>query len=60
MLIGDIVTGGAIHNRATVMQQKTKRPVQFELLPEARETLLNWLNRRGRSLDDFIFPIRVN
>jgi site-specific recombinase XerC len=29
-------------------------------MTEARNTLLNWLNRRGGSLDDFIFPSRVN
>ena len=60
MKIGDIVAGGAIRNRATVMQQKTKRPVQFELMTEARRTLLTWLNRRGGTVDDFIFPSRVN
>jgi integrase len=60
MRIGDIAAGGAIRNRATVMQQKTKRPVQFELMTEARQTLLNWLNRRGGSMEDFIFPSRVN
>lgn len=60
MKIGDIVTSGAIRNRATVIQQKTHRPVQFELMTEARKTLLTWLNRRGGSIDDFIFPSRVN
>jgi integrase len=60
MKIGYIAVGGAIRNRATVMQQKTKRPVQFEIMTEARQTLLNWLNRRGGSLEDFIFPSRVN
>ena len=60
MKIGDIVTSGAIRNRATVMQQKTRCPVQFELMTETRTTLLTWLNRRGGSLDDFIFPSRVN
>jgi integrase len=60
MKIGDIIAGGAIRNRATVMQQKTKRPVQFELMTEARQTLLTWLNRRGGSVEDFIFPSRVN
>ena len=58
--IGDIVTNGAIRNRATVIQQKTKRPVQFELMTEARKSLLTWLNRRVGSLEDFIFPSRVN
>ena len=32
------------------MQQKTKRPVQFELMTEARQTLQTWLNRRGGSV----------
>lgn len=35
MKIGDIVSGGQIRTRAIVMQQKTGRPVQFELLPDA-------------------------
>ncbi len=60
MKIGDIVAGGAIRNRATVMQQKTKRPVQFELMTGARQTLLTWLNRRGGAVEDFIFPSRIN
>jgi integrase len=60
MMIGDIVTSGTIRNRSTVMQQKTHRPVQFELMAEARKTLLTWLNRRGGTLDDFIFPSRIN
>ena len=58
--IGDVVAGGVIRNRATVMQQKTKRSVQFEIMTEARQTLLKWLNRRGGTHDDFIFPSRVN
>ncbi len=28
--IGDIVSGGRIRDRAVVVQQKTKRPVQFD------------------------------
>jgi integrase len=60
MKIGDIAAGGVIRNRATVMQQKTKRPVQLEIMTETRQTLLTWLNRRGGSHDDFIFPSRVN
>jgi integrase len=42
------------------MQQKIKRPVQFKLMTEARQTLLMWLKRRGGSMEDFIFPSRVN
>jgi integrase len=60
MKIGDIVTARSIRNRATVIQQKTGRPVQFELMTEARKSLLIWLERRGGSIEDYIFPSRVN
>lgn len=56
--IGDIVAGGRIRDRAVVVQQKTKRPVQFELVEPARKTLLAWLDRRGGTLNDFVFPSR--
>ena len=36
MKIRDVVSGGQNRTRAIVMQQKTGRPVQFELLPDAR------------------------
>jgi integrase len=58
--IGDIVSGGHIRSRAIVMQQKTGRPVQFELLPDARASLLVWLDRRGGTVDYYVFPSRVD
>ena len=54
--IWDIVNGGQIRTRAIVVQQKTSRPVQFELLEPARGSILAWLERRGGSLDEFVFP----
>ncbi|MET4898906.1 tyrosine-type recombinase/integrase [Sphingomonadaceae bacterium jetA1] len=60
MKIGDVVSGGQIRTRGIVMQQKTGRPVQFELLPDARASLLTWLERRGGTVDDYIFPSRVD
>lgn len=60
MKIGDIFAAGTIRNRATVIQQKTSRPVQFELMTEARKTLLTWLELRGGAPHDYVFPSRVN
>jgi hypothetical protein len=45
--IGDLVRGGRVRSRAIVVQQKTGRPVQFELLEPARGSILLWLERRG-------------
>ena len=58
--IGDLVSGGQIRTYAIVMQQKTGGPVQFELLPDARASLLAWLDRRGGTVDDYVFPSRVD
>ncbi len=58
--IGDLVRGGRVRSRAIVIQQKTGRPVQFELLESARASILAWLECRGGTLDDFVFPSRVD
>jgi hypothetical protein len=60
MKIRDLVSGGQIRTRAIVMQQKTGRPVPFELLPDARTSLLAWLERRGGAVDDYVFPSRID
>lgn len=56
--IGDVVSGGRVRDRAIIVQQKTKRPVQFELMDTARKTMRAWLERRGGSLDSYVFPSR--
>lgn len=58
--IGDIVSGAEIRTRSIVIQQKTGRPVRFELTADVRASLLAWLERRGGSLDDYAFPSRVD
>ncbi|MCV0393876.1 MAG: tyrosine-type recombinase/integrase [Rhizobiaceae bacterium] len=58
--IGTLVSGPAIRNRSMVIQQKTGRPVQFEITADTRASLLAWLERRGGSVDDYAFPSRVD
>lgn len=57
---GDLVTGPEIRTRAMVVQQKTGRPVQFELTSDVRASLLAWLERRAGSVSDYAFPSRVD
>lgn len=57
--IGDLVSVGQIRNRATVIQQKTGRPVQFEIMTVARRSLETWLQRRRGTILDFVFLRRV-
>ncbi|MBG6119844.1 MULTISPECIES: tyrosine-type recombinase/integrase [unclassified Sphingobium] len=58
--ISDIVCDRKIRTRATVVQQKAGRPVQFELMDDARASLLKWLELRGGSLEDYAFPSRTD
>ncbi|MDQ0323317.1 integrase [Pararhizobium capsulatum DSM 1112] len=60
MKIGTLVAGTQIRTRAIVIQQKTGRPVQFEITAEVRASLLAWLERRGGTIDDYAFPSRVD
>ena len=39
----DVAHGGRITARAIVMQQKTQRPVQFEITDPTRDTLAAWI-----------------
>ena len=43
-----------------IRDRKTGRPVQFEIASDARESLFAWLERRGGSVEDYVFPSRVD
>lgn len=58
--IGDVVSGPEIRKRAVITQRKTGRPVQFEIAADARASLFAWLERRGGSVEEYIFPSRVD
>ena len=57
--VSDLAPAGLLRQRATVVQQKTRRPVQFELTQPTREALTAWLERRGDRQDDWVFPSRA-
>ncbi len=48
--------GSRVASRATIMQQKTQRPVQFEITEQTRESLEAWIEARRLKAGDFLFP----
>ena len=56
--VSDVEPGGSMRQRATVIQQKTGRPVPFEITDSTRDALTAWLVLRGRRTDDWLFPSR--
>ena len=57
--VNDLSNSGVISSRAMVMQQKTGRPVQFEITPNTREAIADWIKQCGVSGVDHLFPSRV-
>ena len=41
--VRDVCHGGQVSSRAIVLQQKTQRPVQFEITPATREAVAAWI-----------------
>jgi integrase len=56
----DIVTGDCVTDRAVTVQQKTGRPVQFELTEQTREAVHAWLVQRPMDASGYVFPSRVH
>ncbi len=55
----DVAPSGSVRQRSTVIQQKTSRPVPFEITDATRDALAAWLTRRGSKPDDWLFPSRT-
>ena len=56
----DVMQGNRMMSRTMVMQQKTHRPVQFELTDQTRDTVGAWINLAQLKSDQCIFPSRVH
>ena len=57
--VDDVSVGGRVRDRATIVQKKTGRPVQFEITEQTRGAIQAWLaDIRCRSTR-YLFPSRV-
>ena len=57
--VRDITHGNQVAPRAIIMQQKTQRPVQFELTEPTRTALAAWISKAKLSPEQFLFPSRL-
>ncbi len=58
--VRDVCPGNVIAARTIVMQQKTQRPVQFEITEQTRESLTEWVRSAGIRSEDYLFPSRLH
>ena len=57
--VSDIMQGGRVRSRAQIIQRKTLRPVQFEIMGQTRESLASWVSEMDLRSFDYLFPTRV-
>ena len=57
--VRDVAHGDRISARAIVMQQKTQRPVQFEITEPTRKAVFAWIRAAALKAEDYLFPSRL-
>src|SRR5882672_2627484 len=52
--VRDVCHGQNMASRALILQQKTQRPVQFEITEPARDAVSAWIKKSGLKSEDFL------
>lgn len=58
--VSDVLQGGVVTKRAIVMQQKTRRPVQFEITEQTQLAIQRQIESLTLLSKDYLFPSRIN
>jgi integrase len=58
--VRDVCHGNVVAARTIVMQQKTQRPVQFEITEQTRDSLAAWIRSTGIRSENYLFPSRLH
>jgi hypothetical protein len=58
--VKDVCHGAAVVSGTIAMQQKTQRPVQFEITEQTRDSLAAWIRSSGLDSDAYLFPSRLH
>src|SRR5208283_3268095 len=58
--VRDVAHGDRIAARTIVMQQKTQRPVQFEITEPTRKSVFAWIRHAALTAEDYLFPSRTS
>src|SRR3954451_7745497 len=57
--VSDLLSASGVKRRVVIVQRKPGRPVQFEVTEQARRSIAAWVERKGLSFDDWVFPSRM-
>ena len=57
--VRDIAHGTTVQSRAILVQQKTGKPVQFEITSKTRNVITSWIKSNYLRNNDYLWPSRV-
>ena len=57
--VSDLVSASGVKRRVMILQQKTGRPVQFEVTEQARRSIAAWIEAKQLGADAWLFPSRI-
>lgn len=60
LAVTDLVKDDRVRERVSVIQSKTKKPVQFELTENTRDTVIEWVRSPEMIGCHFMFPSRLH
>ncbi|MEP0941971.1 MAG: tyrosine-type recombinase/integrase [Rhizobiaceae bacterium] len=60
LLVCDVFVAGRGKERTSILQSKTKQPVQFEITEETRKSLARWISDPAMIGSDFLWPGRLH
>ena len=55
--LDEVCSGAKVRERATVVQRKTGRPVQFEITEQTRHSVETWLQTLRPTSSQYLFPV---
>ena len=57
--VSDVCHGNIVSKRAMILQQKTNRPVQFEITEQTRTSILDLITKSDLKNSDYLFKSRM-
>ena len=60
LMVSDVYIAGRVKERTSVLQSKTKQPVQFEITEGTRNSLATWISDPAMTGSDFLWPGRFH
>ena len=58
--VSDVSNGRQVSSRAMILQKKTRRPVQFEIMPRTRTAVSQWIQIANLGSRAYLFPSRLH